>query len=477
MPNFLHGVETIRIPIGQRQVLLVKSAVSALVGAAPVGPVDTPVLVNSDTAAAQFGPRLPGFGIAAALDANFDQGRPHAGVVIVVNVLDPARHKTAVADESLAFDPATDRASLAHPGVANPVIKSEDGATTHALDVDYALDPVTGGATRMAGGGIARGATVKASYDYADPALVTAADIIGAVDASGKRTGLQALLDCYGLFGFFPKRIIAPTYCTLASVSTEMIALASRIRARAYIDAPLGLTFAEVLAGRGPGGAINFNTGSERARLCWPHVARRDPATGERLFEPLSQYVAGVGNAVDMAEGYWVSPSNHEIQGITGLERPVHAMINDPNSEANLLNEAGITTVFNNFGTGFLVWGNRTAAYPSRSDMETFENVLATHDIIDESIEYFSLQLIDGPVTEAGIDHVLEKVSALQRKLRADGALVNGKCWYSPDDNDPTELAAGHVTFRRDRLAPPPMERITYKVGVNLEYFQRIGQN
>lgn len=40
-------------------------------------------------------------------------------------------------------------------------------------------------------------------------------------------------------------------------------------------------------------------------------------------------------------------------------------MINDPNSEANLLNEAGIITVFNSYGTGIRLWGNRSAAFPS----------------------------------------------------------------------------------------------------------------
>lgn len=53
--------------------------------------------------------------------------------------------------------------------------------------------------------------------------------------------------------------------------------------------------------------------------------------------------------------------SNQEIAGITGVERTISAMINDPNCEANLLNEAGITTVFNSFGTGLRLWGNRYA--------------------------------------------------------------------------------------------------------------------
>ncbi len=475
--NFLHGVETIVIKDGPRPVKLVKSAVTGLIGTAPVGPVNVPTLVLADKDAAQFGAQLPGFTIAQALDANFDQGRPTSGVVIVINVLDPTIHKTVASNESVAFDAANDRAKLAHPGVANLSLQSSDGATSYVEGTDYTLDAATGTLMRVAGGAIAVGATVKAaSYDYADPTKVTPADIIGAIDAAGNRTGMQALLDCFTLFGFFPKRLIAPVYCTLNGVSTEMIAMANRLRARAYIDAPIGITPAQAIAGRGPAGSINFNTSNSRARLFYPHVKVYDAATNADRLEPLSQRAAGLGNAVDIEKGYWWSMSNQEIAGITGVERTISAMINEPNCEANLLNEAGITTVFNSFGTGLRLWGNRTAAWPTDTHPSNFENVLAVGDIIDESIEYFCLQFIDQPITNAWIDAVAESVNGFLRKLVADGAILDGRCWYDPSDNEPTELAAGHVTFRRDYMPPTPAERITHKTRVNIDYLKNLGK-
>ena len=448
--NFLHGVETIVIKDGPRPVKLVKSAVTGLIGTAPTGPVNVPTLVAADKDAAQFGSDLPGFTIASALDANFDQGRPTSGVVIVVNVLNPAIHKSSVANESLTFG-VNDRVKLAYPAVANLVLKSNDGATAYAAGTDYTLDAVTGTLVRVAGGGIAVGATVKAvSYDYADPTKVTAADIIGAVDAAGKRTGMQALLDSFTLMGFFPKRLIAPVYCTLNSVSTELIAMANRLRGRAYIDAPIGITPAQAIAGRGPEGTINFNTSSGRARLFYPHVKVYDATANTDRMEPLSQRAAGLGNAIDIEKGYWWSMSNQEI--------------------------VGITTVFNSFGTGLRLWGNRTAAWPTDTHPSNFENVLAVGDIIDESIEYFCLQFIDQPITNAWIDSVSESVNAFLRKLVADGAILDGRCWYDPADNEATELAAGHVTFRRDYMPPTPAERITHKTRVNIDYLKNLGK-
>ena len=244
------------------------------------------------------------------------------------------------------------------------MLKSNDGATTYVLGTDYTVDTLTGELTRVKGGGIVAGASVKASYDYADPTKVTAADIIGAVNEAGVRTGLKALKDTYNLFGFFAKILIAPAFCTQNSVATELIAMADQLGAIAYIDAPIGTTYAQALAGRGPAGTINFNTSSERAVLCYPHLQVYDSATDSNRLEPLSQRLAGVMCAKDTEKGYWWSPSNTEVKGIVGVERQLSAMINDPQSEVNLLNEVGVVTLFNSFGTGLRAWGNRSAAWP-----------------------------------------------------------------------------------------------------------------
>ena len=473
--NFLHGVETLNVKSGNRPVKMVKSAVSGLVGTAPIGPVNVPILVAADKDAAQFGIDLPGFTIASALDANFDQGRPTTGVVIVINVLDPAIHKTAVANEAVTFDLSTDLAALAHPAIADLVLKSSDGLVDYAKDVDYTLEPVTGKLTRKTGGAIALGATVKAvSYNYADPTKVTPADIIGGINAAGNRIGMQAFLDTYSLMGFFPKRLIAPVFCTLNSVTSALIAMANRLRARAYIDAPIGITPAMAIAGRGPMGAINFNTSAGRAKLFYPHVKVYDAATNADRIEPLSQRAAGLGNAIDIERGYWWSHSNQEIAGITGMERTISAMINDPNCDANLLNEVGITTVFNNFGTGLRLWGNRMASWPASTDPDTFECVLAVGDIIDESIEYFSLQYTDNPGSKPWADSITESVNGFLRKLKADGAIIDGRCWFDASDNTVEEMAAGHYVFSRDYMPPTPAERITHKTRVNIDYMNNL---
>ncbi|NEM33025.1 phage tail sheath family protein [Escherichia coli] len=458
--NYLHGVETIEIERGPRPVRTVKSAVIGLVGTAPVGPVNESVLCLSEKDAAQFGPQLTGFSIPQALDAIYDHG---AGTVVVINVFDPEKHSNSVTNATLKVD-SNHQIRLAQGAVSNVVVKN---GSSVVVATDYSVDAATGVITLPT---FMDGAGLSISYRYLNPSAVTAADIIGAINIAGQRTGMKLLEDTYSLYGFKAKILIAPVFCTQRSVSTELIALAEKLDAITYIDAPIGTTFSQVLSGRGARGVINFNTSSERARLCYPHVKVYDAATDSERLEPLSSRAAGLRAKVDLDNGFWWSNSNQEILGITGVERSLSAMIDDPQSEVNQLNENGITTVFNSYGTGMRLWGNRTAAWPTVTHMRNFENVRRTGDVINESIRYFSQQYLDMPINQALIDALTESVNAYGRKLIGDGALLGFECWYDPARNEQTELAAGHLLLSYKYTPPPPLERLTFETEITSEY-------
>jgi len=469
--NYLHGIETIEVERGPRAVRVVKSAVIALVGTAPTGPVNALSLCLSVRDDAAFGPDVPGFGIPEALEGIHAFG---AGTVLVVNVLDPAVHKGTVSEEIAQFG-VNDRLQLANPALQSLTLKASTGNTTYVKGTDYEVDLVRGRVTRLASGAIAPLASVKASYDYADPSKVTPADIIGTVNTLGQRSGLKLLADSYNQFGFFPKILLAPGFSTNNAVSAELIAQAGQLQAIAYIDAPIGLTPAQVIAGRGPAGTINFNTSSERARLCYPHVKVYDPATDSTKLQPLSIRAAGLRAKVDDERGYWWSSSNNELTGLIGLERSLTARVDDPQSEVNLLNENGITTVFNSFGTGLRLWGNRTAAWPTVTHMKNFENVRRTKDIVDESIRYSALQFVDRPISDALIESIVETVNQFLRKLIGDGALIGGECWYDPARNPQTQIELGQLLFNYKLTPPPPMERGTFETEITGEYLATLG--
>lgn len=480
--NYLHGVETIEFDKGSRPVQLVKTAVIGLVGTALAGPVNEPIIITSEKDFAQFGVDAPNCTILDALDGIFDQ---KATVVLVVNVLDPANaaHKTTIASgsaETVSIDPATGEFQLAHAAASGLVLTSTDAQTTYVLDTDYAFDAATGKGARISTGAIPAGSvaeptSLKASYAWLNPSLVAPSDVIGTIEPStARRTGMKAFRDCYQLFGFYPKILIAPVFASLAAVSTELIATANSIRAICFIDAPIGVTPQQAITGRGPAGEINFNTSSERAGLCYPHVKAYDVQIDAEVLRPMSIFAAGAQARKDQENGYWWSLSNTELMGITGMERPIDAMINDPNCEANLLNAAGIITLFNSFGTGIRVWGNRSAAFPSNTSPKNFLCVRRTSDIIAESLEYFTLQFSDRPGENALIDTVVDSCNGFIRTLKKNGAVIDGRAWFDPSENETTEVAAGHFTITYDFMPPTPAERVTYKASINTDYLSQL---
>lgn len=309
----------------------------------------------------------------------------------------------------------------------------------------------------------------------ADINAVTPAQIIGGVDPlTGARTGMYGWRDAFQQFGFNPKILIAPGFSSVSAVSANMIVQAEAMRAVAFVDAPIGVTVPQAIAGRGVAGAINFNTSSDRVGLCYPHVKYYDTVAQATVTGPLSTVVAGAWSRRDQENGYWWSGSNIELQGITGVERPIEFSLNDPNCEANLLNEAGIITVANSFGTGIRAWGNRSAAWPTVTHQKNFINVRRTADIIGESLELATLQFLDQPLDNARIDDILETGRRFLRHQVANGAIQDGNVWLDPELNTAETLSSGHLLPSYDFAPYSPLERVSYQARINTEYLRQL---
>ncbi len=468
--SFLHGVETLEIVTGSRPITAVKSAVIGIVGIAPVGPVNTPVLVNNDVDAAQFGKGLPGFTIPMALAHILAQG---VGTIVVVNVFDSTANTVQVTDESKTVTNGALKLSAAPIGAVT-IKNSDNSPATIVKGTDYSLDEF-GNFKALPGGSIVNGTVYKFTFKKLDGSTVTNSQIIGATDGSGNKTGFKALDLAYNLFGMKPKILIAPGYSSVTAIATEMIAAAARLKAICLLDAAYAKTVSGAITDRGTGSAANFNTSSDRAVLLYPYLKAYDEASNSNIDFPYSQFMAGVIAATDNQLGYWYSPSNKEIKGIVGVERNLSANISDPASDVNVLNEKGITTVFNSYGTGFRTWGNRSAAYPAATTPNNFIAIRRTADVVHESMELAALQFIDRPITQALIDDVKESGNAFMRILVSRGALIEGsEVKYLSADNTPEQLAAGQVTFTLNFLPPPPAERITFKSILDIQLLKSL---
>ena len=306
-----------------------------------------------------------------------------------------------------------------------------------------------------------------------DTDTITTADIIGTTTAEGARTGIQLLGDGYAIYGYDAKILIAPGFSSVPAVGAALEVMTYKVKGVSGEDLPLGLMPTEAVASRGgvtPLGLDIRQTQSTRVRICYPHRKVFDPVTDGIKLEPSSIAWAGVRARVDREQGYWTSSSNKEIRGTLGLERVISARIDDPDTEANLLNEAGISTMFKSFGTGFLTWGNRTAAFPVNNSYENFEQVQRTKDMIEVSIHQSSLPFVDSDIRQPQIEAMVEFADSYLRTLQMRGAIVGGQAYFDPARNPASELSQGHIRIGYKFTPIFPMERITYEREVTGEY-------
>ena len=211
------------------------------------------------------------------------------------------------------------------------------------------------------------------------------------------------------------------------------------------------------------------NFGSNRVYLVDPAVKVWDTANNSKMVRPASARVAGLIAKSDNERGFWWSPSNREIYGITGTARAIDFTLGDKNARANYLNENEVTTIIQQ--DGYRLWGNRTC---SSDPKWAFLNVRRTADMINESILQAHLWAVDRNINRTYVDDVLEGVNAYLRHLKNIGAIINGTAWADPELNSPDQVMQGKVTFNFDFSANYPAEHITFRSQLVDDYLVEI---
>ena len=114
--------------------------------------------------------------------------------------------------------------------------------------------------------------------------------------------------------------------------------------------------------------------------------------------------------------------------------------------------------MFNSYGTGYRMWGNRLACFPAVSHIKNFEVAQRTGDVIDESLRRFDLQYMDLPIDKALLDSLLEGYRTYFGTLKS---IVGFSVELDTDYDLADAFSKGQVPIVYEYTPKLPMERAT----------------
>jgi phage tail sheath protein FI len=289
-----------------------------------------------------------------------------------------------------------------------------------------------------------------------DPAHTTT-NIIGSVDANGNYKGLKALLAAESKLGVKPRILGVPGLDT-APVATELLAIAQKLRAFAYVSA-YGCTTKEAAT------AYRENLGGREIMVIWPDFIGWDTVTSTNITYPAVARALALRAKIDEEIGWHKTISNVEVNGVTGISKDVFWDLQDPATDAGYLNAAEVTTLIRR--DGFRFWGSRTCTV---DPLFAFENYTRTAQVLADTIAEAHMWAVDKPMNPTLIKDIIEGVNAKFRELKALGYIIDGNCWYDPTVNDEVTLKAGKLYLDYDYTPVPPLENLLFRQRITDRY-------
>lgn len=285
----------------------------------------------------------------------------------------------------------------------------------------------------------------------------TSSKVIGTTDENGRLTGMQALIGAQGRLGVKPRILGAPGLDTQA-VAVALAIVAKKLRARTYVYAHGATSVTEALAYR-----ANFS--QREVMVMWPNFIAFDTVANADVEVPAVAYALGLRAQIDEAQGWQKTISNVAVNGVTGISRDVHWDLQDPTTDAGVLNAGGVTTLIN--AQGFRFWGNRTC---SDDPDFVFESAAATAMVLADTIADGFMWAVDKPMYPSLVKDIMEGINDKFRGLVSGGYLIGGKAWYDTSANDSGTLAGGTLTIDYDYTPVPPLEDLLLRQHITTSY-------
>ncbi|PDO83319.1 phage tail sheath protein [Kosakonia pseudosacchari] len=294
-----------------------------------------------------------------------------------------------------------------------------------------------------------------------DAQAQTISNIIGTTDANGKYTGLKALLTAEAVTGVKPRILGVPGYDTL-EVATALAPICQKLRAFGYVSAWGCKTISDAIKYR-----ENFS--QRELMVIWPDFLAWDTVANASATAYATARALGLRAYIDQSVGWHKTLSNVGVNGVTGISTPVFWDLQESGTDADLLNQAGVTTLIRK--DGFRFWGNRTC---SDDPLFLFENYTRTAQVIADTMADAHMWAVDKPITATLIRDIIDGINAKFRELKSNGYIVDATCWFDESANDAETLKAGKLYIDYDYTPVPPLENLTLRQRITDKYLANL---
>ncbi|MDX7273245.1 phage tail sheath protein [Serratia marcescens] len=303
----------------------------------------------------------------------------------------------------------------------------------------------------------AKPVTVVVRVATGKDAAETTSNIIGGANAEGRYTGIKALLSAQAELGVKP-RILGVPGLDNQEVATALAGICQQLRAFGYISAHGCKTVQEATKYRD-----NFS--QRELMLIWPDFVSWNTTANQSDIAYATARALGLRAKIDTETGWHKTLSNVGVNGVTGITASVFWDLQAPGTDADLLNQACVTTLIRK--DGFKFWGSRTC---SDDPLFMFENYTRTAQVLADTMAEAHLWAVDRPVTPTLVRDMIDGINAKFRELKSAGLIIDGNCWYDESANTVATLKAGKLFIDYDYTPVPPLEDLTLRQRITDRY-------
>ncbi|BEL72421.1 MULTISPECIES: phage tail sheath protein [Serratia] len=363
--------------------------------------------------------------------------------------------------------------STVSTAIVGMVCTAEDAdASVFPLDTPVLITDVLA-ASGKAGKKGTLAASLRAIAEQAKPVTVvvrvatgkdaseTTSNIIGGANAEGRYTGMKALLSAQAELGVKP-RILGVPGLDNQEVATALAGICQQLRAFGYISAYGCKTVQEAIKYRD-----NFS--QRELMLIWPDFVSWNTTANQSDIAYATARALGLRAKIDTETGWHKTLSNVGVNGVTGITASVFWDLQAPGTDADLLNEACVTTLIRK--DGFKFWGSRTC---SDDPLFMFENYTRTAQVLADTMAEAHLWAVDRPVTPTLVRDMIDGINAKFRELKSAGLIIDGNCWYDESANTVATLKAGKLFIDYDYTPVPPLEDLTLRQRITDRYLANL---